>query len=78
MRKLSYYQTKPWMDKIAKNRKYKNQAKGTFHPNSRLDEQDIFDIRSAAAGMRKWFCRFMNISERHWYMIRSKKRWVHI
>lgn len=78
MRKLSSYQQKPWMDKIAKNRKYFHQAKGEQHWGAKLTEKFVLLIRAATPSQRFKFCGLGGISERHWYLIRAKKRWKHL
>lgn len=78
MRKLSDYQRKPWMDRISKLRKYKNQAKGEDHGKAKINEVTVNWIRKASLSDRLMTCRLFSISERHWYHIRAGKRWSHL
>lgn len=79
-RKLSVFQSKAWMKFIAMKRQYKNQSKGESHYNARLKQADINRIRKSRKErkFRMKLCRYFRISERHWYMIRSKERWKHL
>jgi len=77
-RKLSEYQQKPWMDQIAKNRKYLNPPKGEKNGNARLTEKSVLSIRECQAKGRVSACNYYGISERHWYHIRARQKWKHI
>lgn len=72
------YQSKAWMKRISKFRKYKNQAKGERHPKHRLTEKEVMRIRKNPSWLRLYICERHGISERHWYHIRQGKRWSHL
>ncbi len=77
-RALSSYQQRDWMRSIGKKRKYLKQSHGEGHWNARLLEYDVMDIQSLPAEYREATCKLHGISERHWYLIRARKRWKHI
>jgi hypothetical protein len=78
-RELSSFQSKEWMNKISKNRKYKNQAKGEGHWNHRLTYEQIESIREY---FKDWpvpdTASLFGISIRHVYDILSRKKWKHV
>lgn len=77
-RELSYYQSKDWMDKIKCIKKKFPDRKGEKSTHSRLNNALVFWIRSCTASSREIICAATQISERHWYDIRAKRRWKHI
>lgn len=72
------YQSKAWMKRISKFRKYKNQAKGEASGKARLNTRAVIQIMNAIAAARNFWCFEYSISERHWYHIRAGKRWSHL
>lgn len=72
------YQSKAWMKRISKFRKYKNQAKGRDHGKAKITETAVKWIRKASFLDRLMTCRLFSISERHWYYIRAEERWSHL
>lgn len=64
-RKLSSFQSKDWMHRIAKKRKYRDQSKGEKHWMARLTPTNILVIRVADSDSRLSWCFYFGISERH-------------
>lgn len=80
-RYLSSYQEAPWMRKIAKLRKYKNQAKGEKHWGAKLIAGQVFCIRHPDTMPRELankFARIYGISAGHVYHIRARRKWKHL
>lgn len=81
-RKLSFYQSKEWMDKIAKKRKYKwDFPKGEEHPRAKLNKATVNYIRSISIMTRfsaQATGEFFGIHPSYVYHLRARYRWKHI
>lgn len=85
-RKLSSFQSKSWMKKIEKFRKYKNQPKGEKNWNAKINSNAVIWIRSIHGPISKKFAneiaRMIGICSGYVYHLRSKnprvRKWKHL
>lgn len=77
-RELSDFQRKPWMDKISKLRKYKNQARGEKSGRAKVTAGKVFIIRHPEVMTRKmanYYSRRYGLHPSYVYHIRARKTW---